>query len=141
MAKPESTREGMVIIYEVATGKQRTRWPVDAQAMVRCGEFSYTPPESGEAVAEVEPPVPAGVRTSETARFPKDRRTDDDGYPEGYGHEKGGAYVELTAPDGTPIASEAPSGKWHGDDAAKAAAWKHWEAANADAVRPTDALR
>ena len=128
-----------MIVYEVATGRSVDRWPIDAHAMVKCGEFSYTAPDpdavEAEAETQPEPPVPDGVQTSDTARFPRDRRTDDEGYPEGYGHEKTGAYVELTAPDGTPVPSDSPSGKWHGDDAAKAAAWKHWEAQNQPADR------
>lgn len=131
----ERTPLGMMVIYEAETGQRHERWPVDAVGMLKCGEFVASPPEGvkqkkAEPAEEAPkaPPAPAGVQPSENAQFLRDRRTDDEGYPQGYGHDQDGAYVTLSAPDGTPIKSEAPSGKWHGEAAAKAAAWKHWEA-------------
>lgn len=48
-----------------------------------------------------------------------------DGWPDGYSFERTGAYLAVFDPDGQPVKSETPSGKWLGEDAAQEAAWKH----------------
>ena len=49
---PKRTPTGKWVIYEVATGQQVERWPVDARRMIECGEFSAEPPEGQEADQE-----------------------------------------------------------------------------------------
>lgn len=48
-----------------------------------------------------------------------------DGWPDGYSWESDGAYYAVRDPDGEPVESDAPSGKWHGENAAQEAAWDH----------------
>ncbi len=54
--------------------------------------------------------------------------TDDDpgdGWPEGVTFDRKGAYFALTGSDGKPIESDAPSGKFLGENAAQEAAWAY----------------
>lgn len=48
-----------------------------------------------------------------------------DGWPDGYTWERAGAYYAVRDPDGEPVPSDTPSGKWNGQDAAQEAAWRH----------------
>jgi hypothetical protein len=48
-----------------------------------------------------------------------------DGWPDGYSFKKAGAYVAVFDPDGDPVRSGSPSGKFRGEDAAQEAAWNH----------------
>lgn len=50
---PITTPTGQWVLWDVATGQQLTRWPVDAQGMVASGEYTLTPPEG------ITPEVPA----------------------------------------------------------------------------------
>lgn len=69
-------------------------------------------------------PKPAPEPVTETA--PKgDTR---DGWPDGYKHTRHGAYVAVLSPQGEVVASDSPSGKYKGENAAQEAAWKHKEA-------------
>ena len=49
------TPEGKWLLWD-EDGRQLTRWPVDAKAMIGCG-FSITPPEGVEPVIPAAPPT------------------------------------------------------------------------------------
>jgi hypothetical protein len=52
------------VLWEVATGRQVTRWPVDARGMLACGEYTTTPPDG------VQPDIPAPPPAAVTAPAP-----------------------------------------------------------------------
>lgn len=49
------TKYGKRVIYHSETGQRIERWPVDARAMVECGEYTATPPDDAPPV---DPPTP-----------------------------------------------------------------------------------
>lgn len=71
------------------------------------------------------PPEPDPEPAPEPDVAPEDEDDDGDGWPAEYSYEKTGGYVAVWAPDGEPVLSDTPSGKFKGENAAQEAAWKH----------------
>jgi len=70
--EPIRTHAGQWVLWEVATGQQIVRWPVDAQGMVASGEYRLAPPDgvtpelppAPPAVAGAPPTLPPGTTTT-----------------------------------------------------------------------------
>lgn len=64
---PIKTPEGKWVVFEVATGKQLERWPVDAKHLVADPAYSYAPPEGVEPQVDPGPPTHVGAPKAVTA--------------------------------------------------------------------------
>lgn len=82
---------------------------------------------------QVDEPEPAAAVKPEPEPEPEPEEQEDAsaGWPEGYAWSKRGRWVAVTAPDGSAVESERPSGKWAGEDEASDAAWQHARAEQA----------
>lgn len=94
----------------VETGPEKVRGLLDggAELEVLDGAEHLTGPEPE--------PAPVTAPASDAS----------DGWPPGYTYERSGAYYAVSSPGGEPVASDSPSGKWNGEDAAQEAAWTHY---------------
>lgn len=156
MSKPQRTPEGKWAIYHAVTGQQIDRWPVDARAMLGCGEYVAMPPQGAPGIAPVSPEA-RGIIERPDAVMPVDKRGPGpqqaihhrtlepvdvdtapagaaprnvgDEFPAGYTALQRGRFVRLTAPNGDEVRSTTPSGKHDGMGAARVAAWAHADGA------------
>ena len=58
---PTKTPEGMWVVFDVRTGAQLDRWPVDAKILVANGTHSFEAPEGVEPKLPPAPPRHVGA--------------------------------------------------------------------------------
>lgn len=65
------TPEGKWVVFEVSTGKQLERWPVDAKTLVADGTYSLTAPDGVEPKVDDGPPEHVGVPKTPVSTIPE----------------------------------------------------------------------
>ena len=67
---PEANKQGMMVIYEIKSGKKYMRRPVDARELVASGEFSLNYPKKAMDSSAI-PPNPADLAGIVGEKFPE----------------------------------------------------------------------
>jgi hypothetical protein len=98
--------------YVLTMGEERVKEMLDRGDPIELYSEEVAPAPTPEPTPDPEPEIaPEG--------------DEKDGWPDGYTFKKRGAYVAVSDPDGNPVLSLTPSGKFKGEDAAQEAAWLH----------------